>query len=91
MIRRSNEILSRIENPRATGRTSATDVIDVEQFPEESQQAESTSENVSLESPAPESSMPASSTPESSLPASSAPESSSIPTQLSSDPDSVNV
>lgn len=37
MIRRSNDILNRLENPRTAGRSSATDV---EQFSEGSQSAE---------------------------------------------------
>lgn len=39
MIRRSNEILNRLENPRTAGQSSATDV---EQFPEGSQSADDT-------------------------------------------------
>jgi hypothetical protein len=85
MIRKSNEILNRLENPQSTGQSSTTDA---EQFPERTQ-AEDTSVNLPPEASASESSAPESSTPETSVPESSASES-SAPIQQS-DPDSMNV
>jgi len=77
MIRRGNEILNRLENPRSNGQSSASNA---RQFPEGSQQAETTSTSVPPEVVgAPESSQPESSTSESSAP------------QSQTDPDSVNV
>lgn len=53
MIRKSNEILNRLENPRTSGRPTTTDN---EQIPEGSQQTDDTSGNVPPESSMPESS-----------------------------------
>lgn len=79
MIRRANEILSRLENPQISGQSNANDG---EQLPEQPQQAEE-SRNVPLEPSSQESPMQESSAPESSQ------EPSSIPAQ--SDSDSLNV
>lgn len=77
MIRKANEILNRLENPRSNGQSSATNA---EQFPEGSQQAEATSPNVPPEGlGAAESSQPESSASESFGP------------QTQTDHDSVNV
>lgn len=67
MIKKANDILNRLENPGTSGRSTANNV---EQLPEGSQQAEETSRNVQLETPAQES---------------SSQESASMPTQPDSD------
>lgn len=54
MIRKSNEILNRLENPQSTGQSSA---METDQFPERTQ-AEDTSVNLPPEASAPESSTP---------------------------------
>lgn len=72
MIRRGNEVLNRLENPRSNRQSSSSNA---RQFPEGSQQAETTSTSVPPE---------AAGTPESSQAESSAP-------QSQTDSDSVNV